>query len=321
MLLISQEVEILATDFIHFEQAKKEAPDFDLVITKPGTNRFAELLADRGFKNMGFESNALSFAESVRLVEAANRCNIQTQPLEGMIESVRAIKEETEIEFIESAARLADRAVLFLAEAMKPGLSEKEAAWMLEKYLRDNGSEQVPFDIIVASGPSAAMPHAKPTDRLLAPGEPIICDLGARVNGYASDLSRTFWLGPPNDTFVKVYDIVLTAQERAMAEIRAGMTGAEADGLARELIDEAGFSASFGHGLGHGVGLAVHESPRLSPGSSDRITDDMVFTIEPAVYIAGWGGIRIEDTVVMDDCRARPLTLAPKKRSSQEQRA
>ncbi len=316
MLLISQEVNILATDFIHFEQAKQESRDFDLVIIRPRGKKFAELLANHALKKIGFESDALSFAESVRLTEAANERGLQIEPVEGLVESLRAAKEADEIASIESAARITDRAVEFLSDTMKPGMTEKEAAWKLESYLRENGSDHVPFDVIVASGPNAALPHAKPTDRVLAEGEPIICDLGARVDGYASDLSRTFCFGPHNETFVKVYDTVLAAQTRAMAEARAGMTGAEVDSLGREPIDKAGYAESFGHSLGHGVGLAVHERPRVGPGSSDVMVDNMVFTMEPAIYVPGWGGVRIEDMVVMDNGKARRLTLAPKLRTA-----
>jgi len=321
ILLVSHQVEILATDFIHFEQAKQEAPDFDLLVLKPDTNRFAQLLKNQPHHKLAFESGAVSYAESIRLDEAAKETNVQTEPVEGLVESLRTTKDPEEITLIERAAHIADQAVVFLASAMKPGLTEKEAAWMLEKYIRENGSDPLPFEVIVASGPNAALPHARPTDRALAEGEPIVCDLGARSDGYASDLSRTFLLGQADNTFVRVYDLVLAAQTRAISEVRSGMTGSEADRLARDPIDAAGLSASFGHGLGHGVGLAVHESPRLGPRSNDSLTDGMVFTVEPAVYITGWGGVRIEDTLVMEGGRARALTAAPKKRAEGEHRA
>ena len=314
--MISREANILATDFIHFEQAKQEAPDFDLVIVRPGTKKFAQILENQSLHIVGFESHDLSFADSVRFTEAAKEVGIQTESVEGLVESLRAIKEPAEIASIGNAARLADGAVDLLSSAATPGMTEREVAWLLETYLRETGSDHVPFDVIVASGPNAALPHAKPTDRVLGHGEPIVCDFGARIDGYASDLSRTFWIGQPDETFLKVYELVLAAQSRAMAEARVGMTGAKVDNLARSLIDEAGYAESFGHGLGHGVGLAVHEAPRLGPGSSDRIVNNMVFTIEPAIYISGWGGVRIEDTVVMENGKLRPLTLAPKFRTT-----
>jgi Xaa-Pro aminopeptidase len=320
-LLITQEVNLLATDFIHFEQAKQEAPDFDIIILRPASKRFGEILSDYVGKNLGFESNAITFAEANRLAEAAQAIGIKPTPTEGIVESLRAVKDPTEIAFIQEAARLADAAMQYMTDSLKPGVSEKSAAWTLEKYLRDNGSEHMPFDIIVASGPNAALPHAKPTDRTILGGEPVICDLGARFHGYASDLSRTFYLGHPDEVFTRVYDLVLSAQTRAILEMRTGMTGSEVDTLARSVIQEGGYGEFFGHGLGHGVGLAVHEEPRLGQGSTDDIAEDMVFTVEPAIYIPGWGGVRIEDTVVIHEGKARPLTMAPKQTASESQRA
>lgn len=317
MLLITQDVNLLATDFIHFEQAKQEAPEFDIVILRPSSRRFAEILSNHVGKNVGFESNAVTFAEASRLAEAAEAARVQTVATEGVVESLRAIKEPTEIASIQEAALLADSAVRYLTDTLKPGLTESQAAWKLEKFLREKGSEHMPFQIIVASGPNAALPHAKPTDRTLSEGEPIICDLGARFQGYASDLSRTFYLGPPDEVFIKIYDLVLAAQTRAMHEMKTGMTGAEVDELARSVIEDDGYGESFGHGLGHGVGLAVHEEPRLGQGSTDRIVDNMVFTVEPAIYVPGWGGVRIEDTVMVDGGKVRPLTMAPKQTTSE----
>jgi Xaa-Pro aminopeptidase len=191
-------------------------------------------------------------------------------------------------------------------------MTEKEVAWEIEKYIRDNGSEPIPFDIIVASGPNAALPHAKPTDRPISDGEPIILDIGARWKGYCSDLSRTLCLGLHDKRFQAIYNLVLKAQLSALDGIGAGMTGAQADGIARGVIDQGGYKDAFGHGLGHGVGLAVHERPRVSLNSVDVIQENMVFTVEPAIYIMGWGGVRIEDTVVIRNGKVQPLTKAAK---------
>ena len=178
--------------------------------------------------------------------------------------------------------------------------------------MREKGSDSVPFDVIVASGPNAALPHYHSGDRALREGEPIVIDMGARVDGYCSDLSRTVCLGKEDARFAKVYDLVLGAQLTAIATIEAGMSGDSADGMARTVIEQGGYGEEFGHGLGHGVGLAPHELPRLGRGSPDVLQDCMVFTVEPGVYISGWGGVRIEDVVVLEQGRARVLSRARK---------
>ena len=182
-------------------------------------------------------------------------------------------------------------------------MTEKQVAWELEKALRESGSESLPFDIIVGSGPNAALPHAKPSDRIINEGEPIVIDMGARYRGYASDLTRTVCVGKTNAKFKEVYNIVLEAQQAAITQIGRGMTGKAADAIARKIIEKAGYGEAFGHSLGHGVGLAEHELPYLSPKSKEKLADGMVFTIEPGIYLAGWGGVRIEDTVVMEGGR------------------
>jgi len=199
-----------------------------------------------------------------------------------------------------------------IKEIIHIGMSEKGIAWEIEKFMRENGSQSLPFDVIAASGPNSALPHAKPSPRPIQSGEPVVIDIGARVDGYGSDLSRTICLGTPDKTFNKIYDIVLGAQLTAIAMIKENMTGEEADSLARVVIGEAGYSEAFGHGLGHGVGLAPHELPRLGPNSSEHLADGMVFTIEPGIYLVGWGGVRIEDVVVMENGTIRVISKARK---------
>ena len=233
-------------------------------------------------------------------------------PVDRLVESLRAIKEAGEIELITKASEISDRAMEYIEGIIHNGMSEKEAAWEIEKFLREKGSEPIPFDIIVASGSNAALPHAKPSSRRIHPGEPIIIDIGARVEGYSSDLSRTICLGSPDDTFNKVYQVVLSAQSTAIAQIEEGMTGDQADGIARAIIEQAGYGEAFGHSLGHGIGLAPHEPPRLGPNSTDVLTSGMVFTVEPGIYLSGWGGVRIEDTVTLGKDGVKVLTRAEK---------
>jgi len=194
----------------------------------------------------------------------------------------------------------------------KVGMTEKEIAWEIEKFMRENGSQPLPFDIIVASGQNSAMPHARPSQRKIGSGEPVVIDIGARYEGYSSDLSRTICPGVADDTFRKVYDAVLGAQLTAIAIIKEDMSGEEADSLARTVIEEAGYGEAFGHALGHGVGLAPHEQPRLGPNSTQQLGSGMVFTIEPGIYIAGWGGVRIEDLMVIEKSETRVLSKARK---------
>jgi Xaa-Pro aminopeptidase len=191
-------------------------------------------------------------------------------------------------------------------------MREKEIAWEIEKILRQEGSEGIAFEIIVASGPNSALPHARPTERMIRSGEPLLIDMGARISGYCSDLSRTLFLGKADRPFREIYDIVFKAQATAIEEVESGMDASQADRLARSVIEQAGHGDEFGHGLGHGVGLAVHEFPRLGLGSSDLLADGMVFTIEPGIYLVGQGGVRIEDMVVLENGKARVLTRASK---------
>ena len=314
-LLVTPQDAILATDFRYIEQAKSQAPDYEVFrITDDVGDWFPRLVAELDMKGLGFEAEHIAFAMHRLLSDILNKGKSQLKliPVDGMVESLRAIKEPEEIELITKAAEITDAAIEYIQDRIHPGVTEKEAAWEIEKFMREKGSQPVPFDIIVASGPNSALPHAKPSARAIHSGEPVIIDIGARVGGYSSDLSRTICLGTPDDTFNKIYDIVLGAQLAAMAIIGEGMTGGEADELARMVIEQAGYGEAFGHGLGHGVGLAPHEQPRLGPNSSERLCDSMVFTIEPGIYLVGWGGVRIEDLVVMEKGKVREISKAKK---------
>lgn len=314
-LLISRERAMLATDFRYVEQAGAQAPDFEIVKTEGELSKwFPHLVSDLGASKLGFEARDLSFSTYRQFTEAIRGIakGINLVPTEGLVESLRAVKEAEELEYLEKAAALADAALEEVLPRVHPGVSEKEVAWELERTLRQNGSEPLPFDIIVASGPNAALPHARPSDRVILSGEPVVIDLGARVGGYASDITRTICLGQGDETFARIYDIVLGAQLTAMATLEGGMSGEQVDRLARTVIEQAGYGDDFGHGLGHGVGLAAHEEPRLGPGSGAILAPGMVFTIEPGIYIPGWGGVRTEDMVVLKNGRAHQLTKTKK---------
>jgi Xaa-Pro aminopeptidase len=314
-LIISAKKCVLATDFRYTEQAVAEAPDFEILRIANNINDwFPGLIREMDIKTLGFEASDVSFSFQQQLHETLQKKKIRAVmvPVEGLVESVRAVKEPGEIELIKKAAVIADRAYESVLPLIKPGTTENLVAWALEKAMREKGSQALPFEIIVASGPRAALPHARPSDRIIGDGDPVVIDMGAKCGGYASDMTRTLCAGTPDSTFRQVYNTVLKAQRAAAAMISEGTTGKAADNTAREIIRKAGYGEAFGHSLGHGVGLAAHELPRLGPNSQDTLTEDMVFTVEPGIYISGWGGVRIEDTVVIAKGKVKPITRAVK---------
>lgn len=311
-LLITQDEAILITDFRYVEQAPKQAPQFEVVEAMPDVlgKEISNLVTRAAAKRVGFESHYLPFAEHRSWAEAAE--GFELVPIRGLVEDIRAIKDEDELETIKRAVALGDAALGHIKEIIAPGMTEKEVAWELETYMRTHGAEGVAFDIIVASGPNGAMPHARPSDDTIQLGEPIVIDVGARVDGYHSDLTRTLCLGYPDDRFQEIYDLVLKAQLGAEEGIRPGMAARGADALARDIITGAGYGEYFGHGLGHGVGLAIHEKPKAGRASNDILYPGMTLTVEPGIYVPGWGGVRIEDLIVIREEGVEVLSQADK---------
>jgi len=314
-LLITPQNAILATDFRYIEQAKRQAPDYAIFqITNNIADWFPRLVAELNLRRLGFEAGHITFARYQQLTDALNKAKsrLELVSVDGLVESLRAIKEPEEIEFITEASAITDSAFEYIEDIIHIGMSEKAVAWEIEKFMREKSGQAIAFDFIAASGLNSALPHAQPSEYAIRSGEPIVIDIGARIEGYCSDLSRTICLGSHDDTFNKVYDTVLSAQLAAIAAIKEGMTGEEADNLAREIIKQAGYGEAFGHSLGHGVGLAIHELPRLGPNSKEQLVNGMVFSIEPGIYLTGWGGVRIEDTVVMESGKIRVISRARK---------
>lgn len=314
-LFITQQDAFLATDFRYIEQSRKQAPDFQILqVSSEFAKWLPALVSQLGVERLGCESNDLTLTAYRQLVKAIRKLAPKTRPQlipsHGLVELLRSRKAKHELQSIEAAATLADAAVEHAHAILKAGITEKELAWNLERFLRGGGSESLPFEIIVASGQNSALPHAQPTDRQIQPGEPVVIDLGARINGYCSDMTRTICLGEPSETFLAIYRIVRQAKLAALETIRPGMSGEVADSQSRKIITAAGFGEAFGHGLGHGVGLEAHEEPRLGPGSTDILLTGMVFTIEPGIYLEGWGGVRIEDMVSLGKSGPRCLTRA-----------
>lgn len=310
-LIISREAAVLATDFRYYTQVAEEAPDFDLAqVGYQFTERLPELLADIGARRVGLESEYVTVAEFERWREAAP--DVEWVPTADLVEDLRAVKSAAEIEAVRRAVAVADEAFARVVQTLQPGMTEREVAWALQMALHDLGAERPAFDIIVAAGPAGAKPHARASDAEIPAGVPIVIDMGAVVDGYCSDMTRTVVIGEPDERFREIYSLVLEAQRAAEEGIHPGMTGVEADALAREIIKAAGHEEHFGHGLGHGVGLAVHEAPRLSFTADDEpLQPGMVVTVEPGVYLPEWGGVRIEDIIVIREDGAEILTQTP----------
>lgn len=312
-LLVTHQEAFLLTDFRYQEWAAQEAVGFEVRIYKESMGAvLAELLAAGRIHRVGFESAYISYRTYQRLVETVAQSGWQAEwlPQEGLVEELREVKTPEEVAAIRKALRLTEKVFLEVAGMLTPGLTERQVAWEIERRLKEQGSEGLAFPPIVAAGANSARPHHQPTDYALAPGEPIIIDMGARLEGYCADLTRTVILGEPTARFREIYFVVRRAQVRAESALKAGMNSLDADALAREVIAEAAYGEAFGHSLGHGVGLAVHEAPSLSP-YKDRATvlkAGSVVTVEPGIYLPGWGGVRLEDMVLVQEEGAEVLT-------------
>ena len=302
-LFVTTDKLILATDSRFVQQVKDEAPLWEVICYKEGLEKeVPNILAKLNHpKNLGFEKTRLTYKNHETLMQAITTANLNTQmiPTEGMVESLRVIKSDSEIRATKKALNLAEDAFSSLIPDLKIGMSEKEVAWLLEQKIRMAGAEALSFSSIVASGPNAALPHAIPGDRTLKSGETILFDWGAKLDHYCSDISRTIWFGKPDELFLKVFGTVKTAQQKAIAAIKAGISSKTVDQIARDYIEKMGFKGKFGHGLGHGTGLAIHEAPRLSPFKETQLTEGMIVTVEPGIYLPGWGGVRLENQVVV----------------------
>jgi Xaa-Pro aminopeptidase len=311
-LFIAAREAVLITDFRFTEQASREAPLFEIVEAIPNVLglELVRLAGETGVGRVGFEAEHVSYAVHHNMAELAEEHELV--PVQGLVEGLRAVKDEEELALIRQAAAIGDGALTQIRQIMRPGMTEREVAWEIEAHMRTHGAEAVGFDIIVASGPNGAMAHATVTDRVIQEGEPIVLDLGARVEGYRSDLTRTLVLGKPDERFDEIYYLVLDAQTMALAGIKPGMTGRQADALARDVIARRGYGKRFGHGLGHSVGLAVHEDPRMGTQSDAVLYPGNTLTVEPGIYITGWGGVRIEDLVLVTDTGIEVLSKAGK---------
>lgn len=265
-------------------------------------------MTDAGASTLGVEGSTMTVAEERSLQEQG----VTPVATEGLVEEVRRVKDDTEIESIREAVRVADEAFLHIVEQISVGKTERDIALRLEMFMRHHGAQAISFDPIVGSGPLSAHIHHSPSDRVFEKGDLILCDFGALVDGYCSDLTRTVVLGPASDEQKEVYRLVLAAQQAGIDALKAGVDGKAVDAAARKVIEDAGYGQRFGHGLGHGVGLDIHEAPRLSKLSADTLQTNEVVTVEPGIYVPGEGGIRIEDCVLVTETGAEVLGTAPK---------
>jgi Xaa-Pro aminopeptidase len=310
-LLIAEEHTILAADSRYWEQAAIEAPQFDLFQDKRTHEDTIELIKSVNVRRIGLEANhiTLSNANKLRSIE-----DITWVPLQKPVDRLRQIKSRDEITTIRAAAAITDEVMAAVPKLVRLDMTERDLAWTLEKTMRENGADAMAFPIIVAFGPNSALPHHQPGSRRLRDGEIVLVDMGADLEGYKSDLTRTFFFGNQlEDQFSAVYDLVLAAHENAAAKIKPGINTQDAHAFALDRIAAGGYGKNFQHGLGHGVGLDIHEDPHISQLRPARnIAEKMIVTIEPGVYLPGWGGIRIEDLYLVGKTGLEAISRCPK---------
>ena len=314
-LFITRDSAVLATDFRYTEQAALQAPDYRIDRISGKLDWLPGLCAEFGVKKVGFEADDITVSQFERFRKAFSDKGTEAalKPTTGLTLDLRAVKDEHELGLLSRAIEISDEAFDEVSDEISPGMTEIEVAERIEQAVKSRGAESISFDTIVAAGPNAARPHHRAGDTVLREGQTVVVDMGARYRGYCSDLTRTIVLGKADDKTRRIYDIVLSAQLAAIELVEAGMTGGETDMVARKVIQETGHGEDFGHSLGHGIGLQVHENPGVGPNSKGELKDGMVFTIEPGIYLQGWGGVRIEDIVVLEQGKARVLSRAEKK--------
>jgi len=307
--------DILATDGRYTTQAGAEVPDVDLLVVRACAQALAGKAAQKGATRLGFESHLVTVDGHAALQAATAEHRVtELVSVGAAVEALRMIKDGAEIEALREACSIADRALAALlgAGGLRPGRSEREVGRDLDNRMLELGAEAVSFETIVAAGAHSAIPHHRPSDAVLAVGDFVKLDFGATFAGYHSDMTRTFVLGPPADWQREIYELVATAQRLGRAALTVGASVVEVDAAARAPITAAGHGAAFSHGLGHGVGLEIHEAPALSASGAGRLETDMAVTVEPGVYLAGRGGVRIEDTLVVGTDGPDLLTLTSK---------
>lgn len=314
VVLISNDQAKLLTDFRYTAQAAAQATDFEIVFLPMPTkesvySEVARLAEEMGITKLGFEEDNLTFALHRKYGEAAKT---EMVPTTGVIESLRMIKTAEELAKIQTAANIADAAFTHITTFLRPGITEFDVSNELEMFMRKQGAAGSAFDIIIASGHRSALPHGVASDKQIESGDMVTMDFGAIYQGYRSDITRTVAVGEPSAQLKEIYGIVLEARNRAVAGIRPGITGKEADAFARDYITEKGYGDRFGHGMGHGVGLDIHEEPFMTTRCAAIIQPGMVLTVEPGIYLPDIGGVRIEDDLAVTENGNDVLTHSPR---------
>jgi Xaa-Pro aminopeptidase len=313
-LLVTTDQAFLITDFRYFEQAERQAPTWTLwKQTASLFEAIRALVEEIAPSRLGFEADVVTVSDWNRFRKEGPG---ETEWIEtsGLLPRMRAIKSPEEVALIRAAQRITDEAATHLPRLIQPGRTEKQVAWDLHLLLHDLGADGPAFDSVVASGPNAALPHYRPGDRVIEAGEIVLVDFGARVGGYHSDMTRTYFTGEPGEEYTRIFNIVLDALHQAEASIQPGLGAKAADAVARDLIQGHGHGEHFGHGLGHGVGLDIHELPSLSfrVSEEEQLQAGNVITIEPGIYLPGWGGVRIEDLALVTEDGIDIFTTTPK---------
>jgi len=294
------------TDSRYTTQAREEVSGFELIEYKKKVEGLSDLMNGLGLKGIGFEAQHLTYGAHRELAEKLS--TVELLPLDDRVRNIRAVKDDEEIARIKRTIDIASKSFRENMWRIKPGTRESEIALELEFSMRRNGADGISFDTIVASGDRSALPHGKPSEKRINKGEFVIIDFGVRYRGYYSDETCTFICGKPNRRQREIYQIVKDAHDRTITSIRPGRKTRELDAVARGWIKDAGCDAYFGHMTGHGVGLAVHENPVIGPESEDVVEEGMIFTVEPGIYIPEWGGVRIEDMVLVTGNGCEVLT-------------
>ena len=309
--LITSADSYFLTDFRYRVQAAEQLTGFQVI--EHGTSPLDEirvLLEKEGIRKLGFEQEHVSYSEYVQW--GGTLGGIELVPAAGLVEKLRMIKDDAELQVMQEAADLADRTFTHITGVLATGMKETDIALEMEVFMRSHGATSSSFDTIVASGERSALPHGVASSRIIGVDEFVKLDFGAYYNGYCSDLTRTVVIGKPSDKHKEIYNIVLEAQLYALDRIRPGMTGMEADALCRGIIAKYGYGDNFGHGTGHGLGMEIHEAPRLSRLGDTILTPGMTVTVEPGIYVPGFGGVRIEDDIVITESGIKILTSSPK---------
>ncbi|WOV88874.1 Xaa-Pro peptidase family protein [Sporosarcina oncorhynchi] len=308
--IISATDAVFITDFRYTEQAAVQVKDFRIVKhEKTIIEEVAAQVKDMGVKTLGFEKDDLSYG----MFEMYDgKVDAELKPVSGLIEKLRLVKSEDEIEVLQQAAKIADDAFAHICTFIKAGVTELQVSNELEMFMRNQGATSSSFDIIVASGERGALPHGVASDKVIQTGELVTLDFGALYNGYISDITRTVAVGEVSEKLKEIYEVTRFAQELALEKIKPGMTGIEADAIARDHIKSKGYGEAFGHSTGHGIGLEVHEGPALSFRSETKLEPNMAVTVEPGIYLPGIGGVRIEDDIIITEAGNYRLTQSPK---------